>query len=121
MSKITCLKELNKRKYLELDDIVKFTINEKIIEYTVQIDYLLNNNINYDNDEIFKILELDKNKMAEKAYGYKPTNSTSNIFHWPEVDNDLPALTRLVKELYKAIEERKPKYTKYNRFEIIDI
>ncbi len=117
MSKITCLKELNKRKCLELDDIVKFTINEKIIEYTVQIDYLLNNNINYDNDEVFKVLDLDKNKIAEKMYGYNRT-----IGNWPVTNlDDYPALTRLVKELYFIIEEKDKIYTKYNRFEIMDI
>ena len=61
--------------------------------------------------------------MAKKAYNDK--NFHVNIIyssHWPEtkIDN-FPALTRLVAELYRIIEERKSKFTKFTRFEIMDI
>ena len=115
MTTITCLKELNKRKCLELDDIVIFTVNEETIEYTVTNCYL--HNYRNHNFRIFRILELDKSKLAVKTYGYKIDTG-----FWPESKiNDYPALTRLVKELYTIIEEREIKYTKFNRFEIMDI
>ena len=119
MSTITCLKELNKRECLELDDIVIFTINEEKIEYRIQDDYLHNIKGYKDNDEIFIILDIDKYEIAEKAYKYK-TNKPNSI--WPTSKNkDYPALTRLIRELYTIIEEKNKVYTKYNRFEIMDI
>ena len=128
MSEINSLKELNKRKCLEHKDIVKFTINEeKTIEYSVGPLYLSDSRKIYpiNNDKIFRILDIDKDKIAEKAYGYNPVNVGKNTRYpnnyWPEVDNDYSALTRLVREVYLIIEEREPKYTKYNKFEIMDI
>jgi len=123
---ITCLKELTKRKCLEYGDIIKFIINEEIIEYRVRSNWLGKVRYKKDkhNDEIFRILDIDKFKMAEKEYGYKSPNinSLNADINWPEtVREDYPALTRLVRELCIIIEERKPKYTKYNRFEIMDI
>ena len=71
-----------------------------------------------ENDEIFNILNIDKNELTEKAYNYE-TNVSE---FWPtSKNNDYQALTRLVKELYKIIEEKERVYTKYNRFEIMDI
>ena len=121
MSKITCLKELNERKYLEIDDVVEFTINERIITYIVRNVYLnISNEEN--NDEVFRILDIDKDKMAEKMYGYKEFKIYPRLNYWPEIrKDDYPALTRLVRELYIIIEEKEPKYTKYTRFEIMDI
>ena len=115
MSIITCLKELNEKGCLEYKDEVIFTVNEETIEYTVTNCYLHNYpNHNY---RIFRILELDKSKLAEKIYGYRIKTG-----YWPpSKTGDYPALTRLVKELYKTIEEKEIKYTKYNRFEIMDI
>jgi len=129
MSVITCLKELEKIICLKDKDIVEFTINSKVIKYQVLSFHLQNLKDQLDpsyNDEIFKILELNKFKIAEKAYGYKAVNlyrdSKFPNTYWPEIEyKDFPALTKLVKELYIIIEERKPKYTKYNRFEIMDI
>ncbi len=125
MSTITCLKELNEKDHLEFDDIVIFTVNEQIIEYRVTKKFNKDNLFlfigNKHNDEIFKILDINKNKIAEKIYEYKPINSENNNF-WPETkEDDYNSLTKLVKELYEIIEERKPKYTKYNKFEIMDI
>jgi len=118
MSTITCLKELEEKGILELNDIVVFYFKEDIIEYIVKEDYL--NCKFYKNDEIFEILKINKNKIAKKTYNYK--TDIENKGFWPESKiNDYLALTRLVKELYRIIEERKPKYTKYNRFEIMDI
>ncbi len=116
---ITCLKELEERKELQLDDIVKFTIKEQIIEYRVKYNYLKNSKSSPgDNDKIFKVLNIDKNEIAEKGYKYKALRDG----YWPcSEDNDFLALTRLVKELYLMIEERKPVYTKFTRFEIMEI
>ncbi len=118
MAVITCLKELEERRELQNNDIVKFTVkNKEIIEYNVWLSFL---NTTDNNNKIFKILEIsdiDKYKLAEKIYGYKPTKD-----QWPESENnDFPALTRLVKELYLIIKKREPVYTKFTRFEIMDI
>ena len=119
---ITCLKELNERKYLEIDDIVKFTINEQIITYIVRNVYLFISSNGENNDEVFRILDIDKDKLAEKMYGYKDFKIYPRHNYWPEIrEDDFPALTRLVRELYTIIEEKEIKYTKYNRFEIMDI
>ncbi len=121
MSTITCLKELNKRKCLELDDIVIFTVKEEIMIYKVKTCWLHSlTNTNY---RIFTVLKINKAQISEKTYEYnEPIKFKDKEGYWPEFkDNDYPALTRLVKELYTIIEEREPKYTKYNRFEIMDI
>ena len=114
MSTITCLKELNKR-VLEYEDIVIFAINEQVISYTVRMNHLQNNN--YLNDEIFDVLDIKSYELATKTYGYTVSKGS-----WPSSKyRDYPALTILVKELYTIIEEKEIKYTKYNRFEIMDI
>ncbi len=114
---ITNLKELKKRKELQLNDIIIFTIKKEILKYYVYSKFL---NHDVHNNIIFDILELNKNdkdKLAEKIYGYE-----INSGDWPESkENDFPALTRLVKELYLIIEEREPVFTKFTRFEIMDI
>ncbi len=121
MSEITSLKELEEKGILEYGDIVEFTVKETIVEYRVSENYLYNYSSNH-NDKIFRILEIDKFKLAEKIYNYKPFNIDS-IFsdvNWPETKNkDFFALTRLVKELYLRIE--KPVFTKFTRFEIMEI
>ena len=120
MTTITCLKELNKRKCLELDDIVIFTVKEEKIEYIVKVIHL--HSIKERNNEIFRILDLDRDKLAEKMYGYKKDINYVSNYYWPVTSlDDYSALTRLVKELYTIIEEKETKYTKYNRFEIMDI
>ena len=114
---ITNLKELEERKELQLDDIVIFTIKKEILKYYVYSKFL---NHDVHNNRIFDILELNKNdkdKLAEKIYGYE-----INSGDWPESKkNDFPALTRLVKELYLIIEKREKVYTKFTRFEIMEI
>ena len=118
---ITCLKELNKRRCLEFYDKVVFTTNEEEITYEVGDNYLNNTGEvkSGKNDKIFRILKLKKYEIAEKAYGYKVI---SDISDWPTSEHeDYPALTRLVRKLYTIIEKRDIKYTKYNRFEIMDI
>ena len=115
MTTITCLKELEEKRILELDDIVEFTIKGQKIEYKVWAKFLKTKGDN--NNKIFRILEIsdiDKYKLAEKIYGYKTTKN-----QWPDSkNNDFSALTRLVKELYLIIE---PIFTKFTRFEIMEI
>ena len=111
MVTITCLRELEEKRELEFGDIVIFTVNKEILKYTVY-QYFLSLDKIY-NDTIFKLLKIDKYEIAEKTYGYKVNGS------WPNSkSNDYPALTRLVKELYRIIE---PTYTKFTRFEIMEI
>ena len=122
MSEITCLKELEEKGTLEFKDVVIFTVKEKEIEYNRQKNYLYTYN-NY-NDKIFRILEINKWEIAEKAYRYKPFNIDSSFsdVNWPESEvEDFSALTRLVEELYRIIEKKKPVFTKFTRFEIMDI
>ncbi len=113
MAEITCLRELEEK------DIIEFTVEKQIIKYHICNKCLfdhINNNVN-DNNKIFRLLKIDKYDIATKAYRYK---SLAGV--WPSSrENDYPALTRLVKELYKIIEERKPVYTKFTRFEIMEI
>ena len=126
MTEINNLKELEERGCLEIGDIVNFTVNKEIIGYKVKKRLLgktyLCDYITVDNNcIIFEVLELDKYEIAEKIYEYKIV-STCFSRAWPETkEKDYPALTRLVKELYKIIEEKDKVYTKYNRFEIMDI
>ncbi len=117
--KIINLKGLEDKKELQFDDIVEFTVKEKIIKYIVKYDHLLNKDHKRGklNNEIFRILKIDKYKIAEKAYGYKQKYGM-----WPCSKNeDFPALTRLVAELYIIIEKRKIVFTKFTRFEIMEI
>ncbi len=125
MSTITCLKELKEKGELKYTDIVEFIVNKEILKYEVENSYL-----HYlkdgKNDEIFKILEIDKYILAKNIYKYKPTIKESEPISflriWPETkDHDYPALTRLVKELYRIIEGQETVYTKFTRFEIMDI
>ena len=124
MSTITCLKELKEKGELKYTDIVEFIVNKEILKYEVENSYL-----HYlkdgKNDEIFKILEIDKYILTENIYKYKPIiKGPEPIFHsvWPETKtNDFPALTKLVAELYRIIEKQKPIYTKFTRFEIMEI
>ncbi len=115
MATITCLKELEEKGILQKLDIVEFTVNKEIIEYTVCHSFLSTNKVL--NSTIFKILGLNPYKIAEKRYKYKITQGC-----WPNSNfGDFPALTRLVKELYKIIEGKEMIYTKFTRFEIMEI
>ena len=110
--KITNLKELNKRKTLELGDEVEFHLKDEVIEYEVKTWFL--SSYDHDNDFIFTKLELDGWDLAEKYYGY-----TAGGGCWPNArHSDYEALTRLVKRLYEIIERKEPIKS---RFEILDI
>ncbi len=127
MSTITCLKELEEKGVLESEDIVIFTINKKIIEeYKVCINHLWGKyqkkNGCCSNNRIFKFLKINKIKITEKAYGYNITRHSDSNKYFPEYrDDDFPAITRLVAELYRIIEEQKTVFTKFTRFEIMEI
>ncbi len=126
MNTITCLKELEEKGELKEGDTVKFTIKKETIEYRVRglyLDNLKSPGMSEYNNEIFRILKIDKNKIAAKAYGEIIIDLLStNSPYWPSTkEENFPALTRLVKELYRIIKEREPKYTKFTRFEIMDI
>lgn len=122
--KINNLKELEGRGELKEGDQVYFTVGEKIIVYHVNRWFLRNTDqSDRNNSAVFDLLKLDDNakyKLASKAYGCKVTDG-----YWPiNYANGYPALTRLVKELYKIIEEKYPKevYTPItSRFDILDL
>ncbi len=128
IAEITCLRELEERGILEYHDIVEFIVGEKtIIKHKVKSCFLDNSKsirTEY-NDEIFRILNIDdKWKIAEKIYKYEPTNKKTHttLDQWPETKiKDYLTLTKLVAELYRIIEEQEPKYTKFTRFEIMEI
>ena len=122
MAEITCLRELEERGELKTSDIVEFIVKEQIIKYNVCYSCLSNRD-NFPFDYIFDILKIDKYKLAKKAYRYGDVISySSKNSCWPvSKHNDFPALTRLVKELYLIIEEREFKFTKFSRFEIMEI
>ena len=111
-------------KYLRSRGILFFQADaigldkDNYVVYEVKNSFLCTYN-NF-NSLIFTVLDIDKYELTEKAYGYN-----LEIGSWPVSEqDDYPALTRLVKELYtiiEKIEEKEIKYTKYNRFEIMDI
>ncbi len=119
--KITNLKGLEDRRIVEVEDRVYFTVGEEHVEYKVDKWYLdcysISNNFNY---KIFNLLKIDKLKLASEVYGYE-----ASFGDWPSCkSDDYPALTRLVKELYKIIEEKYPTevYIPINsRFDILDL
>ncbi len=127
MTEINNLKELEEYGELKIFDKVSFHINKDIIKYEVKTligsAYLCNNHgMGSSNCIIFDVLDIDKYETAERIYRYKALNASDINKVWPEArDGDFPALTKLVKELYLIIEEKEVKYTKYNRFEIMDI
>ncbi len=118
---ITNLKELEERETLEEGDKVYFTVGEDIIEYEVYSCYL---NSSLGNDIVFESLGIKGKELAEKAYGY-PLNRFGGHGLWPYYkDNDYISATRLVKELYKIIEEKyheKIDIPVYSRWELLDL
>ena len=124
MSTITCLRELEERGELEELDIVEFIVKEEVIKYIVCFNHLWDkkHRESFTNNKIFKILEIDKKEITEKTYGYEPIKHNNNDRYFPEYrDNDFSAITRLVAELYKIIEKKEIIYTKFTRFEIMEI
>ena len=117
--KITNLKELNKRKVLKSNDVVEFHLKDYMFKYRLGNNCLYIKS--YSNDYIFEKLGLDKRKLAEECYGYKPLRDGA----WPiAIHSDYTALTRLVKKLYEIIEEKYPVevFEKIeSRFDILDI
>ena len=88
-------------KPLQYGDIVYFTHNNITYRYEVREDYL--SNTRGVNDEIFIVLQLNKEPVATKAYGY-----TGGSGQWPECRHrDYKVLTRLVIFLFEEIEKRK--------------
>ncbi len=121
--RITCLKELKEKRILEYNYVVEFTVKEQIIRYKVKEFFLqnLNEDILSFNNEIFKILEINEHILARKIYKYIPKNIFRKL-EWPETEpRDYSSLTRIVKELYEIIEKREPVFTKFTRFEIMEI
>ena len=117
MTEINNLKELEEYGKLKDEDIVIFTIEKEILKYKVNERFLHNINHNIYNSEIFTILKINKKEITEKTYRYKTTHGD-----WPcSKYRDYLALTRLVLELYRIIKEQKPVFTKFSRFEIMDI
>ena len=89
-------------RQLTTHDTVGFEIDGSRLIYEVMHDHL--KNMNGDNDRIFNLLGVNKERFSEKAYGYPPNDTNGRI--WPtSKDNDMGALSRLVNELYEAIDE----------------
>lgn len=87
-------------KLLQYGDIVYFTYNNSTYKYKVIGDYLSNTRMV--NDVIFVDLQLNKEQVATKAYGY-----TCGSGQWPECRlSDYEALTKLVIFLFEEIEKR---------------
>jgi len=129
MTKIHNLKELNKlARDLESGDYIHFTTKQEVLKYKIKLSsnsrlYLENFNNANNNDSIFNNLNLnfiEKNKLAEKCYGYKLPSSGGD---WPWCNhNDYKALERLIREIYKILGEKdiKPEPIK-SRFELLDL
>ncbi len=116
---VTCLKQLEERRTLGYMDRVYFTVGKETIEYEVDGMFLHNLESSAKNDKVFRLLEIDKYELSEKTYGYKVKREDPDIF-WPEsLNDDYPALTRLVKELYLIIEEEVIPVK--NRWELLDL
>ena len=122
------LKELNKLgRDLEYEDRIYFSTKEEIIKYRVRPCHLECIQYNYNNNKIFKILGMDskeKYKLASKYYGYEITES--GYEWWPECkSHDFKATKRLIRELYKLLEEKEiiydPEDRIKSRFEILDL
>lgn len=86
--------------FLNFNDTIYFIYNNIKYVYEVKENYLRNRLTH--NDVIFTDLQLNKEHVATKAYGYK-----SGGGFWPECKNsDYAALTRLVVFLFEEIEKR---------------
>lgn len=87
---------------LQLGDNIYFYINGKQLKYSVQSDHLCNM-FKCDNAEIFSILDIEKDDFCRWYYGYNPYGG-----NWPSCKiGDFAALTRVVKVLYRKIEQKK--------------
>lgn len=91
---------------LREDDKVTFEVGRNGYTYVVLSECLFN--WGGANDVIFREMEADKRAMAEKAYGYSPTDEARpEDYTWPESKpRDFSALCRLVNALYDLIDTR---------------
>lgn len=95
-------------KELSFDDEVIFKVGGVIYEYEVGKTILF---CRYNfNDSIFTVLGIssdEKRKLAEKYYGYEPSEGS-----WPAFrENDYEAATQLVKHLYDLCNKYNLKHT----------
>ncbi len=82
------LKELEERKELQLGDFVYFTVEKEVLGHGVRGSFLcrigkIGVRDHEGNDGIFRLLKLDKYKLAEKAYGYKRDGAYITSSLWP--------------------------------------
>lgn len=112
MATYMCYSELAD-KLLKYEDIIMFHIPEtgEFIEYFVYREHLKVKNDEYSekklNDIIFKKLNLNKVEICTSFYEYKPVDNIDADW-WPESKNqDYGALTRVVLELFRLLEEEK--------------
>ena len=86
---------------LKMGQEIIFTIKDKNYIYTVYPKHLSIKNLEYNNDQIFKDLKLDKYKFFSNCYGYEP-----GVGSWPESKNeDYFALTKVVEALFPYCDE----------------
>lgn len=84
-------------------------------EYDVHIKYLLCQRGS--NSKIFNLHGIDKEALAEQSYGYRPIGG-----EWPSSrDKDYPALTRLVKNIFKIISPMTPPSETLTAQQVIDL
>ena len=88
---------------LRLGDIIYFYIDGKQLKYSVQSDHLCNV-FRCNNAEIFSILGIiNRSDFCNSHYGYYDYGGD-----WPSCKlGDFAALTRVVKALYREIENKK--------------
>ena len=121
---INNLKELEEYGTLRQAVYVYFPVGEETIKYQVRENYLNTITINsgdevFNNDIIFELLNIDRFELAKKVYGY---DVEAVGIYWPcSKRDDYPALTRLVKEIYKIIEPEVVYTSIKNRWELLDI
>ena len=89
---------------LKYNDTVIFKVNDKQLIYSVNHNHL---NSPDGNDEIFRLLSLDRYSFATAYYGYR-----NNVGNWPESKkDDMEALSRLVNELFKLTKQFKANWS----------
>ena len=127
MAEIHNLKELNELgRDLKHGDYIHFPTKDKVIKYRIMKRYLYT--IYNINSYIFNYLGLnvkEKYKLAEKCYGYEPTEMQISG-NWPcSKHSDFFALEGLIREIYKMLGDSStkinPKDFILNIFEILDL
>lgn len=121
------LKELEAVSVLRDRDDITFKVNcvqggsidlQYYVVDTDQSAFLALKGGDSDNDIIFRKLDLDKRDFCARAYGYTSTIGE----RWPSAKhNDLEALTRVVRALYKVLENKESEdEEETDRFYLID-